>query len=231
MTSLSSIVQVVYDGWPTTVRGLPSLIRPYWTYREEGATKLLSHRPSREIHCILSKLHASHQGTEKTKLRARTSVLWRNLNKNIEEMTKSCTICQELQPKQAREPQIQTEVPPRPWHTVGTDIFYLDDDEFLLIAGYYTKYPFVRKIPKGHSTSKCVADLTKHIISEQGIPRIVRLDNGPHFQGQYCQFAEEYGFSQSSSNGFIDSQVKSVKRTLKKAKRSNSDPNIALLCL
>ena len=33
------------------------------------------------------------------------------------------------------------------------------------------------------------------------------------------------------SNGFIENQVKSVKRALKKAKRSNSDPNIALLCL
>ena len=79
---------------------------------------------------------------------------------------------------------------------------------------------------------------TKQIFSEQGIPRIVRSDNGAHFQGQYRQFAEEYGFSHVTSfpiyphsNGFIDSQVKSVKRTLKKAKRSNSDPNIALLCL
>jgi len=96
----------------------------------------------------LSKLHASHQGTEKTKIRASTSVFWRNLNKNIEETTKSCKICQELQPKQAREPVIQTEVPPSPWHTVGTDIFYLDDDELFLMAHYYTKYPFVRKIPQ-----------------------------------------------------------------------------------
>ena len=76
-------------------------------------------------------------------------------------MTKSCTICQELKPKQAREPLIQTEVPPRPWHTVGTDIFYLDDDELLLTADYYTKYPFVTKFPNGYSTSKCVADLIK----------------------------------------------------------------------
>ena len=129
-------------------------------------------------------------------------------------MTKSCTICQELQPKQAREPLIQTEVPPRPWHTVGTDIFYLDDDEFLLIADYYAKYPFVKKIPKGHSTSKCVADLTKQIFSEQGIPQIMRSDNGPHFQWHYRQFAGEYGFSHVTSspnyprsNGFVESQV------------------------
>ena len=185
---LSALKEVVYNGWPTTVRELPSLIRPYWTFRKELSIEdsliFKGHRivvPQALQGEILSKLHASHQGVEKTKLRARTSVFWRNLNIDIEEMTKSCTICQELQPKQAREPLIQTEVPPRPWHTVGTDIFYLDDDEFLLIADYYTKYPFVRKIPKGNSTSKCVADLTKQIFGEQGIPRIVRSDNGPHF--------------------------------------------------
>ena len=242
---LSALKEVVYNGWPTTVRELPSLIRPYWTFREELSIEdsliFKGHRivvPQALQGETLSKLHTSHQGIEKTKLRARSSVFWRNLNSDIEEMTKSCAICQELQPKQAREPLIQTEVPPRPWHTVGTDIFYLDDDEFLLIADYYTKYPFVRKIPKGNSTSKCVADLTKQIFSEQGIPRIVRSDNGPHFQGCYRQFAEEYGFSHVTSspnyprsNGFIESQVKSVKRALKKAKRSNSDPNIALLCL
>ena len=133
---------------------------------------------------------------------------------------------------------MQTEVPPRPWHTIGTDLFYLDEDEYLLIADYYTKYPFVRKIPKGQSTSKCVVDITKQIFSEHGIPQIVRSDNGPHFQGHYHRFSTEYGFKHVTSspnypksNGFIESQVKIVKKVLKKAQRSNSDPNIALLCL
>ena len=155
---LSALKEVVYNGWPTTVRELPSLIRPYWTFCEELSIEdsliFKGHRIVVQQVLqgeILSKLHTSHQGIEKTKLRARSSVFWRNLNIDIEEMTKSCTICQELQPKQASEPLIQIEVTPRPWHTVGTDIFYLDDDEFLLIADYYTKYPFVRKILKGNS--------------------------------------------------------------------------------
>ena len=242
---LAALKEVVYNGWPSTVKELPSLLQPYWNYREELSIEdsliFKSNRiviPQSLQGDILSKLHAGHQGTEKTKLRARTSVFWRNLNKDIEELTKSCSICQELQPKQAREPLVQSEVPPRPWHTVGTDLFYLDGEEYLLVADYYTKYLFVRKIPKGHSTSKCVSELTKQIFSEHGIPRIVRSDNGPHFQGHYRQFAKEYGFTHMTSspnyprsNGFIESQVKSVKRVLKKAKRSNSDPNKALLCL
>ena len=103
-------------------------------------------------------------------------------------MTKSCKVCQELKPNQPREPLLQTEVPPRPWHTIGTDLFYLDEDEYLLIADYYTKYPFVRKITKAQSTSKCIVDMTKQTFSEQGIPQFLRSGNGPHFQGHYHQF-------------------------------------------
>ena len=106
---LSALKEVVYNGWPTTVRELPPLVRPYWTYREELSVEdsllFKGHRiiiPQAIQGDILSKLHASHQGTEKTKLRARTSVFWRNLNKDIEEMTKSCSTCQELQPSQVK---------------------------------------------------------------------------------------------------------------------------------
>jgi len=128
--------------------------------------------------------------------------------------SRNSTICQVLQPKQAREPLIKTEVPPRPWLTVATDIFYLDNDEFLLIADYYIMHPFVRKIPKGHITSKCVEDLIKQIFSKQGISRIVRSGNKPHFQGHYRQFAEEYGFSHVSytrSNGSLKAKSKASK--------------------
>ena len=117
-------------------------------------------------------------------------------------------------------------------------LIYLNEDEYLLIADYYTKYPFVRIIPNGQSTSKCVVDITKQIFSEHGIPQIVRSDNWPHFQGPYHRFSKEYGLKHVTSspnypksNGFIESQVKIVKKVLKKAQRSNSDPNIALLYL
>ena len=187
---------------------------------------------------ILLKLHASHQGTEKTKLRARSAVYWRDLNRDIDNVTKSCSICQELQSKQAKEPLMPTEIPPRPWHTVGSDLFYLDGSEYLLVADYYSKFTFARKIP-GKSTSKTVIELMKQIFSEHGIPHVIRSDNGPHYNCySFTKFAQQYGFKHvtssphfPSSNGFIESQVKTTKKTLKKAKATNSDPYLALMCL
>lgn len=122
-------------GWPTTAKKLPTFIWPYWSYCGELSIEDSLIMKGHQIVMlqvlqggILCKLHASHQSRKKTKLRACTSVFWRNLNKDIEDMTKSCKICQELQPKKAREPLLQTKVSPRPWHTLETDIFYLDSE-------------------------------------------------------------------------------------------------------
>lgn len=141
---------------------------------------------------------------------------WRGLNEDIDEITKRCTICQELQPSQQKELLISTEVPPGAWHTTGTDIFTLEGSEHLVVADYYSKYPFVRPIPRGQSNSN---QNHEQIFSEQGIPKVVRSDNGAHYNSQAFEaFARHYGFQHVTSsphyprsNGFIESQVKSVK--------------------
>ena len=176
---LEALKEIIYIGWPQKQDQLPTPLKPYWSFRDELAVEdsiiLKGSRiviPGTLQSRILSKLHTAHQGIEKTKLRARTSVFWRSLNKDIEQMIKSCPTCQKHQSKQNKEPLIQTEVPPRPWHTIGTDLFDLDEEEYLLVADYYSKYPFVRRIPPGRSTSLTVSKLTKQIFSEQGIPTL-----------------------------------------------------------
>ncbi|KAL5017999.1 hypothetical protein ScPMuIL_003721 [Solemya velum] len=120
---LSALKEMMYTGWPETRTDLPLVMKPYWTFRDELAVEDgLLMKGSRIIipkimqNDILNKLHAAHQGTEKTKLRARTAVFWRNLNKDIDqfdELTKSCQSCQEHKCTQTKEPLMPTEVPPR----------------------------------------------------------------------------------------------------------------------
>jgi hypothetical protein len=144
---LTALKEQAYEGWPQTNKNIPVILKPYWSYRDEitieGGIAMKGHRimiPTTMQKEILEKLHSAHQGMEKTKLRARTSVYWRELNKDIEKICKACSVCQELQSSQPKEPLISTEIPPRPWHTIGTDLFYLDGSEYLLIADYYSKY-------------------------------------------------------------------------------------------
>ena len=130
-------------------------------------------------------------------------------------------------------------MPPRAWHTIGTDLFTLEGSEYLVVADYYSKYPFVRRIPRGQGNSHTLIKILRQIFSEQGIPKVVRFDNGPHESGQALQdFARELGFQHVTSyphyprsNGFIENQAKSVKAALVKAKTTHRDPDMALLYL
>jgi len=78
-------------------------------------------------------------------------------------------------------------VPPRVWHTFGTDLFALKGSEYLVVADYYSKYAFVRQISRGQSNNHTVVKMLRQIFSEQGIPQIVRSDNGLHYSGQAFQ--------------------------------------------
>ena len=185
---------------------------------------------------ILEQLHGAHQGGGKMKLRARSTVFWTGITKDIDNTVSRCTQCQESQPRQRREPMSPSEVPPRAWHTVGADLFTLNG-EYLVVVDYYSKYPFVFKLSSTGSYS--IVEKLKNLFSEQGIPAILRTDNGPQFiSHKFQKFAEEFGFQYTTSSpyhphghGFIESQVKIVKQALSKALKNGQDPAMALLCL
>ena len=112
---LNALKEMIHAGWPAHIQQFPTSLKPYWPYRDELATEdrivMKAHRiiiPATLQKEILTKLHAPHQGTERTKLRARTSVYWRGLYKDIEETTKTCSTSEELQHNQQKEPLITT---------------------------------------------------------------------------------------------------------------------------
>ena len=54
-------------------------------------------------------------------------------------MCKSCKTCQEYQPQQLHQPRQQTEMPSRPWSVLGTDLFHVEGDQYLIIADIIQK--------------------------------------------------------------------------------------------
>ena len=106
---LIAFTEVIHTGWPRNIQQLPEPLKRYWCFRDELTTEggiiLKSHRIvilgtlQKEI---LSKLHAPHIGPEKTKLRARTSIYWRGLYKDIEETTKAWSTCEEMLRRQQK---------------------------------------------------------------------------------------------------------------------------------
>ena len=233
------------SGWPETRRQLATQLRPYWPFRDELTVDdgiiMKSDRiviPLRARSEILAKLHLAHHGVEKTRLRARSCVYWININCDIENMIQRCDICQRELFAQPSEPLMQHEVPSRPWQVVGTDLFSISRNNYLIIGDYYSKFPFVELI-EGRATSDMIVKLTKRIFSEQGVPDRVVSYNGGHFDSQaYKLFAKAWGFEHVTSsphyprsNGFVERQIQTIKRTLKKVASARVDTDMAMLIL
>ena len=57
-----------------------------------------------------------------------------------------CGICQ-ASSKVAKPVGNVSEVPPHAWHTIGTDLFYWNKMDYLVVGDYFSKLLVVRKIP------------------------------------------------------------------------------------
>jgi len=243
--ALQELKCVIIEGWPENIKDVPTPIRQYWSFRDELSVEdgvvMKGQRvviPDSMKEDVLEQLHYGHMGAEKTKLRAKDSVYWMNVNKDIDEMVKKCVPCQENQSNQQHETLMPHEVPDRPWQVCGTDLFYFDGDEYLIVADYYSKFPIIRKLPKP-CPSSVVVEVTKSIFSEFGIPERVVSDNGPHYaSASYKEFTTTWGISHITSspryprsNGLVERQIRTVKNIFKKAKQSGQDMMLALLCL
>lgn len=238
--------EVIFHGFPDTRKELNTNLRKYWAYRDEmsledgivmkGERVVIPESMRTEI---LERIHEAHQGIVKCKLRAKNSVFWPEINKDIENLVGKCQTCQEHKNTQVKEPLEPHEIPTRPWQIVGTDLFHWELSEYILISDYYSSFSIVRQIPTGDSTSTTIVKITKAVFAEQGIPEKVMSDNGPQYaSAAYREFAASWNFKHVTSsprypqsNGFIERQVQTVKDTLTKAKQSGLDLNMAMLCL
>ena len=236
--------QRIVQGWPENIKDLEPENRNFWSYREElgiengiifkGPQVLI---PKSLQKGILQQLHRGHQGVEKTRLLARESVYWQNINTDIEKMIQECDACQETRPANNKEPLIPHEIPQAPWKKLGTDIFEINGKHYLLIADYMTKYPIV--VPVTTISSENIAEQTKRILGMFGKPDIIISDNATTYTGKaYQDFISEWSINHITSspkypksNGFIERQVQTVKNLIKKCQRKGDDIQLALLSL
>ena len=141
---------------------------------------------------------------------------------DVQELIERCIICQEHGKSQ---PIIGTtqELPPFPWHTLATDIFYWKRMDFLIVTDVFSKYFLVRKLANSTSAAICAELAT--IVTELGLPHIIRSDNGPCYNSkEFQQFLQRYNITHHTSsphhprsNGFIERMVRVAKKLMDKA--------------
>ena len=171
---------------------------------------------------MLQYIHEGHQGKEHCLLRARNTVFWPTMTYDIQQLIEKCMICQEYGKSQLL---IGTtlELPPFPWHTLATDLFYWKRIDFLIVADIFSKYIIVRKLPNSTSSAMCIE--LSIFVTELGLPHIIRSDNGPCYNSkEFQQFLQCYSITHQTSspnhprsNGFIERMVGVAKKLKDKA--------------
>ncbi|CAL9699765.1 unnamed protein product [Knipowitschia caucasica] len=174
---------------------------------------------------------------ESTKRRARDTVFWLTINRDIEEKVKSCGVCNSLKPHQQRQPLKHHYIPDLPWSITATDIFEWDNNYYLVLVDSYSGWFEVDRLE--NITSTCVIKKLKRNFSVHGIPEKLYSDNGTQFTSQtFRDFVTSWEFEHVTSspefpqsNGLSERAVRSAKRLLETTKRDGTDFYLYLLHL
>ena len=114
----------------------------------------------------LQKIHAGHQGIQKCHVHAQTSVWWPGLSTQINQMVENCHQCsKEFVVK--NEPLISSKLPNYPWQKIGSNLFSLDGNTYLLVVDYFSRWPEIVKLSS--LTTKAVIEALKSIFSRHGM--------------------------------------------------------------
>ena len=95
--------------------------------------------------------------------------------------------------------------------------------DFLIVADVFSKYILVRKLPNSTSAAMCIE--LSMIVTELGLPHVIKSDNGPCYNSKEFQhFLQCYSITHQTSspnhprsNGFIERMVGVPKKLKDKA--------------
>ena len=235
---LNELHAMIMKGWPDTKQQVPHSIRDYWNVRDQlsvldgiiykGMRIVVPVSMRREL---LNKIHESHQGSVKSKQRAREALFWPRMTQQIEEVVESCAECSTFQKAQHAEEMLPAKHPDLPWSEVASDLFEFEGSSYLLTIDYYSKFIEVDELTS--ITSGSVIKALKAQFCRHGIPEKLRTDNGPQYvSAEFAAFCAELQIEHETSsprypqsNGEAERAVQTVKGLWKKCK----DKQLALL--
>ena len=122
------------------------MLHPYWTFREEltiedglilKETRIII--PNNQWKTILELIHEGHLGLNKCKLRAKKTVYWPGLNKQLVDLVLNCELCLKYSTAKCKlEPDLTLghKVPLCLWTKLVTDIFHFESISYLLAVDY-----------------------------------------------------------------------------------------------
>ena len=172
---------------------------------------------------VLRKLHSGHQGIVKTTRRARESVWWPSINKEIQDMIEGCNTCIKHQRMQYKTMKTGT-LPDTAWEMIGTDLFEFEGQWYALFIDYFSRWIEVADMRS--QTGEHLVRKFRPLLARYGAPKVIRSDNGPCYISQEWKgLMEEYAIDHQTSsphyhqsNGMAERGVETIKMMWRKEK-------------
>ena len=242
--TLCALAEMILLGWPEDIHDVPMDLCPYHHTRDDltvedgiilcGEALII---PPLERNKVLQSIHEGHQGISKCQYHSHQCVYWPGINWDIKCIIDACTTCQHHCPQGPQQLLKPSLAPEHPWQHLGADIMHFDGNEYLIIIDYYSKMPFVCRIPPSQCNAAMTTSTLKELFAEHGIPESLCSDNGPQFASTlFVEFAADWNFNHCTSaptnphsNGQATVAVKIIKGLLTWSKYSGQDPYLALL--
>jgi hypothetical protein len=175
----------------------------------------------------LKRLLAMHQGAHKMSERAKKSIWWPFINRDIKNVAKTCEPCVERAPSNRQEDQKQHEQAIYPFQFLHIDLAQYGGRYFLITVDQYSGFPNIYECGKTAVTRQ-VTDHLKQLFATFSIPVTIYSDGGPQFlegetidKFEFGKFCKDWGVEHVTSsphhhqsNGIAEEAVKEMKKII-----------------
>ncbi|UYV62509.1 K02A2.6-like [Cordylochernes scorpioides] len=172
---------------------------------------------------VLKDLHSTHLGIVKMKQLARRYCTWKNIDKDIENLVKSCKDCLSTQNNPPKAPVHHWDPPSTNWERIHLDYagpfqgYY-----YLVLIDAKSRWAEIKAISEP-PTSLNTIKLLNDIFSTHGYPFVMVSDNASIFTGDiFSNYCLENGIRQKfiapghpATNGLAERNVQTLKNKLK----------------
>ena len=97
---LAILKHIIEQGWPKTIKEVPTKVQNYWTFHEELTIEdgwvlkgMIIIIPNKKRQEILKSIHDGHLGLNKYKMRAKETVYWPGMHEQLEQLILNCQLC------------------------------------------------------------------------------------------------------------------------------------------
>ena len=150
---------------------------------------------------------------------------WLHINRDIEDLVKSCEKCQEFSRRNSKDPVLPRELPLVTWTLLELDLFTCENVTFLLIVDVTSRFPVVRNLSS--ESTRSVLNALKGVYCDFGLPKRVLTDNGPCFRSQeFNEFHAKFNVSIEKTSAYNHQSVGSIERmvqTIKQIMKKNAE--------